>query len=239
MRSSGAPSLVVLVDLDGTLVDTSDLWRGAYERLAAELGVRTPDDLWSRVAGRSMQASLEVLGPTVRDHDPAALVARLVAHAAAGLGWSDDAGPACQWLPGARELLTALRPATGTAPPVALVTSAWRGFAIPLLETLLGDPADWFDAVVCGDDVGAGKPDPESYLRAAELLGADPHACLVIEDSPTGVAAAEAAGMVTVVVPHASPVDPAPGRAIVPDLIGLTLDRLVDVHARLRSDVSA
>jgi HAD superfamily hydrolase (TIGR01509 family) len=240
VSTAGAASLAVLIDLDGTLVDTVDLWRAAYERLAEELGVSAPEDLWSRVAGRSMHASLEALGPVVGQHDPDELVARLVAHATAGLLAEGAEGAdvsAHRWLPGARELLETLRPAEGPRPRVALVTSAWRGFTVPLLRSLLEDPAGRFDAVVCGDDVGAGKPDPESHLRAVALLGADVQDCLVIEDSRTGVEAAEAAGMVTLVVPHAGPVDPAPGRAILPDLVGLTLDRLVDLHARLRSDV--
>ncbi|MCP6318820.1 HAD family hydrolase, partial [Klebsiella pneumoniae] len=58
-----------------------------------------------------------------------------------------------------------------------------------------------FDHSVCGDEVPAGKPDPAPYLRAAELLGLDPAQCLAVEDSPTGAAAADAAGCTVLVVP--------------------------------------
>jgi HAD superfamily hydrolase (TIGR01509 family) len=226
----------VLLDLDGTLVDTVGVWHAAYLRLADELGFTAPEDLWSQVAGRSMHASLDVFGAATSDHDPDELVARIVAHAAVGLrpdsGWS--------WLPGARELLAVLRAAPQPSPTLALVTSAWRGFTGPLLSVALGDTAAaTFDAVVCGDDVSVGKPAPESHLRAARLLGVAPEDCLVIEDSPTGVAAAEAAGMVVLAVPHAGPIAPAPGRAVRATLEGLSLEDLAALHARLRSGATA
>ena len=52
-----------------------------------------------------------------------------------------------------------------------------------------------FAAVVTGEDVSRGKPDPEVFLRCAERLGVDPSSCVVVEDAPAGVAAARAAGM--------------------------------------------
>lgn len=232
---SGAPDTAppaVLIDLDGTLVHTVDVWRSAYLQLHAELGLAAPPDLWERVAGRSMHGSLDVLGAAIAGRDRDALVTRLVDLAAAGLatgGW--------HWMPGARELLMALGSSEGPRPPLALVTSAWRAFTLPLLAAALEDPAAMFDAIVCGDDVMEGKPAPDSHLRAAELLGVAVDSCLVIEDSPTGVAAAEAAGMVTLVVPHAGTVAPAPGRAVRADLVGLGPADLTALHVRLRSEV--
>ncbi len=244
---AGAPA--ILLDLDGTLIDTVEVWHTAYVRLAAELGLRAPDDLWPQVAGRNMQASLDVFGSAIAGADRDVLVHRLVALAADHLANppSVDA-PGWRWLAGARELLTLLRSArTPTdhgsvegSPPVAvaLVTSAWRAFTLPLLHRALDGPdvvAATFDAIVCGDEVRHGKPAPDSYLRAAELLGRSPAQCLVIEDSPTGVAAADAAGMVSLVVPHAGPVPAHPGRSIRGDLTGLTLCALTTLHTGLRS----
>jgi HAD superfamily hydrolase (TIGR01509 family) len=226
-----------LVDLDGTLIDTVAAWHAAYLRLADELGVAAPADLWPRIAGRSMRASLEVYGDSASAHEADALIERLVALAADGMtsdtGWS--------WLPGARELLATLRSHAAPRPRVALVTSAWRAFTLPLLSVALGgaDAVEaTFDVIVCGDDVTEGKPAPESHLRAATLLGVAPEDCLVIEDSPTGVAAAEAAGMVVLVVPHAGAVEPAAGREVLGDLVGLDIADLTALHARLRSDVA-
>ena len=67
--------------------------------------------------------------------------------------------------------------------PCALVTMSWRRFVEPVLRAL---PEGSFDVVVCGDEVSHGKPHPEPYLRAAELLGCAPGETLAIEDSQTG-----------------------------------------------------
>jgi len=241
----------LLLDLDGTLLDTVTVWQDAYRCLASELGVALSDDFWPMIAGRSMRDSLVVLGPQVETHDPDELVGRLVRIAADDLAREDSVG--WSWLPGARELLdlllsdgrtgartAATGPATGmaTGMATAVVTSAWRAFTVPLLAAALPDRDQDFGAVVCGDDVVRSKPSPDPYLRAAELLGVAPTDCLVIEDSPTGVAAAEAAGMVVLAVPHAGPVTRAAGRMVRGDLVGLTLEDLSALHARLRSELA-
>ena len=231
----------VLLDLDGTLIDTVDVWRAAYLRLGGELGVALAEDFWPRIAGRSMTASLTVFGAAAAAHGPDRLVARLVQAAADRLALEP---PRWHWLPGARALVTLLGGARFDAggPMTALVTSAWRAFTVPLLDAALGGAggraaAGAFDAVVNGDDVVRGKPAPDAYLRAAALLGVAPARCLVIEDSPTGVAAAEAAGMVVLAVPHAGPITAAPGRAVRADLEGLTLLEIDALYTRLRSEV--
>jgi beta-phosphoglucomutase-like phosphatase (HAD superfamily) len=232
----GSAPAAILIDLDGTLVDTVITWRAAYRRLAAEIGSTLPEDFWPSIAGRSMQGSLFVLGAAATLHDPDELVARLVAIATEGLDRPGRSG--WTWLPGAAELLDLLwspDPTGAPRPRTALVTSAWRTFTGRLLDIALADRSAGFEAVVCGDDVARSKPFPDPYLRAAELLQVPPHDCLVIEDSPTGVAAAEAAGMAVLAVPHAGPVAAADGRAVRADLVGLTLGDLASIHARLRS----
>jgi HAD superfamily hydrolase (TIGR01509 family) len=124
------------------------------------------------------------------------------------------------WRPGARELLASLR-AQGV--PCALVTMSWRRFVEPVLKAL---PDHSFDALVCGDEVAHGKPHPEPYLRAAELLGVDPRDTLAIEDSPTGAAAAEAAGCQVLIVPHHVPVPSGERRVHRDSLVGLHVSDL-------------
>jgi beta-phosphoglucomutase-like phosphatase (HAD superfamily) len=85
---------------------------------------------------------------------------------------------------------------------------------------------DVLGAVVSSDEVAAGKPAPDVYLRAASLLGADPGRCLVVEDSLNGVRAGKSAGMTVVLVPSES-VPPA-GNAV--DLADVVLARLADLH---------
>jgi len=237
----------VLIDLDGTLTDTVDVWRDAYLRLADELGITLPDGFWSQVAGRSMRGSLHVLGDAVTDATTVdALVARLVDLAAIAVAAAHDgARSGWRWLPGARELLVTLRDdreAEGDGPATALVTSSGRRFVAALLGSRCrgeGWPEHAIDVTVCDEDVAQGKPAPDGYLRAAELLGVDPCRCLVIEDSAPGAAAAKAAGMVVLAVPRADLIDPAPGRAVRDDLVGLTGADLAALYARLRSGASA
>jgi beta-phosphoglucomutase-like phosphatase (HAD superfamily) len=87
-------------------------------------------------------------------------------------------------------------------------------------------PARTFGALVTGDQVADGKPHPEAYLTAAARLDVDPRYCVAIEDSPTGVASAEAAGCTVIAVPHNVPIDPAPGRRLVASLRDLSTDTL-------------
>ncbi len=61
--------------------------------------------------------------------------------------------------------------------------------------------SDWFDEVVTADDVSEGKPAPDIFLRAAELLGVNPQDCLVLEDAPAGILAAQRAGMQVIAIP--------------------------------------
>lgn len=83
-----------------------------------------------------------------------------------------------------------------------------------------------FPVTVCGDDVSRSKPDPEPYLLAAAKVGAAPRQCVALEDSPNGVAAAEAAGCLTVAVPSLVPIPSADGRMVVRSLTELSLARL-------------
>ena len=79
-------------------------------------------------------------------------------------------------------------------------------------------------ALVCADDVSVTKPDPEPYLLAAKLLGADPGRCYALEDSPNGVASAEAAGCRVIAVPSLVPIEPTPSRTVVRSLLDLRAD---------------
>lgn len=229
--------LAVLVDLDGTLVDTVGIWRSAYLELADELGVTLAPDFWGLIAGRSMLDSLHVFRASAAQGD--GLVARLIDLATLRVGSGtrvhrgapEHAGSGTwEWLPGAQTLLRELETA---GVPTAIVTSAWRSF-VTALQAADGGLA--ITLAICGDEVARGKPGPDPYLRAAAALGVAPQRCLVIEDSPSGVAAAEAAGMVVIAIPHAGPVTPAPGRAVRRSLEGLDLNELLRMSAALRSE---
>lgn len=83
--------------------------------------------------------------------------------------------------------------------PLAVASGGSRYVVEKTLRLL--DCSDWFDEVVTADDVKNGKPSPDIFLHAAKLLGVAPEKCLVIEDAPPGVLAAQAAGMQVVTIP--------------------------------------
>ena len=124
---------------------------------------------------------------------------------------------------GAVELLDALRAARF---PMAIVTSSSRRTADAHLR--LAGIHDRFDAVLTRDDVVRGKPSPDLYLLAASRFGTRPETCVAIEDSNHGVAAALAAGAITIMVPDMVPPTDASRAncaAVVPDL-GAVLEML-------------
>ncbi len=127
------------------------------------------------------------------------------------------------WRPGVVRLLDEL---ADLGVPQAMVTMSW----VPLADALLAHlPDGLFAAVVTGDQVEHGKPHPEPYLTAMarlSLLGVEPSGAVAIEDSPTGLASAEAAGLATIAVPHVVPVGTAPGRRVLASLDGLSASDL-------------
>ena len=93
----------------------------------------------------------------------------------------------------------------------------------------------YFSATVCGDEVPRGKPAPDAYQRAAALLDLPPSACLAIEDSVTGTAAAEGAGCPVLVVPNDVAVPHGPRRRHISSLAEATVSDLRRVFAELNS----
>ena len=171
-----------LFDMDGVLVRTEALHFGAYVGLFEARGVRFALDDYRRVgAGRSREQVLRaVLGPLEGDA-LAALMAEKQQRVEALV-----AERGVELIPGAEAFIDRSR-AAGFRQAVATSSRS------PAL--FLGAMAARFDAVVDRGQVAHGKPAPDLFLRAAELLGAAPADCLVFEDAPAGVEAARAAGM--------------------------------------------
>jgi HAD superfamily hydrolase (TIGR01509 family) len=138
-----------------------------------------------------------------------------------------------EWRPGALEALRTVR-AAGL--PAALVTNTGRALTEMALD---GIGREHFTVTVCGDEVPRGKPDPDPYLRAAELLGVPVGDCLAVEDSPTGSLAAQRAGAAVLVVPCEVPVPGGPGRVHRASLVGLTVDDLRHSYTAARADRAA
>ncbi len=214
----------VLWDMDGTLVDSEKVWTVALRETARWLGGELTAAGRAAVVGATrsdtVAAVFDDLG-LVPDPDAMAeagqwLVRRTAELFAAGL----------RWRPGARQALGTVRAA---GRPTALVTNTERDLTELALD---GIGREHFTVTVCGDEVPRGKPEPDVYLRAAELLGVPIASCIAIEDSPTGVLAAERAGATVLVVPCQVPVPDGPRRVSRASLVGLTPADLVDALAR-------
>ena len=219
----------MLFDLDGTLADTESMWQEAYRRLAAAHGVEPAPGWWSRIVGRDLGDAAVILLETTADTTERRdeLVSHLVDEAitllrSGATAAPDQGGIAVPWRPGAQRLLTAL---TRSGVPRAVVTATPRRLLDVVVDHLDID----VDLTLAGDEVARGKPDPEGYLRAAALLGVDIATAVVVEDSPTGVAAAEASGARVLVVPHAVPVADAATRTVVSSLEEVSIDRLASL----------
>ncbi|MEV4278321.1 HAD family hydrolase [Actinoplanes xinjiangensis] len=201
----------MLFDMDGTLVDSERLWGIALGELAVQAGGALSETARLAMVGTSMARSMQLfrddLGQPGRPEAPDVewLTVRVQQLFADGLVWR----------PGAMELLHAVR-AAGI--PTALVTSTGRRLVEVALRTL--GPEN-FDVVVCGDEVQRPKPDPEPYRTAAALLGVPIGACVAIEDSPSGVASAAAAGAVVLAVPAELELAPVDGVHLRPTLAGV------------------
>ncbi|HEX5497559.1 MAG TPA: HAD family phosphatase [Mycobacteriales bacterium] len=209
----------VLFDLDGTLVDSEKIWDITLRELAAELGGELSAATRADMVGTNLLDTVTMLHDDLGiDADTATsgrfLLDRTREYFARGL----------RWRPGAQELLHAVRTA---GLPAALVTSTTRDLVEVALDTV---GRHHFDAVVCCDEVTRNKPHPQPYLRAAELLGLPPGACVAVEDSRTGAASAESAGCVVLAVPAEVPVPAGTRRLVRTSLVGVTVDYLVDLH---------
>ena len=202
----------VLWDMDGTLVDTEPYWFDAEFELVAEFdGTWTEADAHSLVGFDLLASAHELRIRGGVRLEPVELVERLLD------GVISRVAEQLPWRPGAPELLAEC---VAAGVPCVLVTMSWRRLADALIASA---PAGSFVASITGDEVRKGKPDPEPYLAAAAVLGVDPADCVAIEDSPTGVASALAAGCATLGVPHVVPVASAPGLTLVESLVGVGL----------------
>ncbi|PWI14719.1 phosphodiesterase [Streptomyces sp. Act143] len=200
-RPFAAAPHAVLLDMDGTLVDTESLWLRTVRETAPEADV-------AHVLGRSVSDTAAHLH-TLTGDDPRELAADLETRFLAAV--RQEATP----LPGALELLDLLRE---FGIPAGLVSASSRPVMDAVLD-LLG--TDRFGTTVAEGETPRTKPAADPYLAAARRLGVDPAACLAVEDSPTGITAAEAAGCRVLAVPSYTPVAPAPRRTVLPDLKGI------------------
>jgi beta-phosphoglucomutase len=210
----------VLFDLDGVLTDTAEYHYLAWKQLADELGIaftRTDNDQLRGVSRRaSLQIILDIGGRTVSEPEAEAMMEHKNSLYRQMLRQVSEQ----DLLPGVGSLLDDLRK-SGVKIAVA---SASRNS--PDVVRRLGIE-DRIDALAHGGMVERQKPAPDLFLHAAELLGAAPAACVVVEDAAAGVEAALAAGMKCVGLGPEARVGQA--HLVLPDLRGTRAATLISL----------
>ncbi|CAL9372043.1 HAD family phosphatase [Streptomyces thermolilacinus] len=205
--ADGSALQAVFLDMDGTLVDTEGFWWDVEVAVFRDLGHELDESWRDIVVGGPMTRSagylIEATGAAITLPELTTLLNDRFEERI------DDGVPL---MPGAARLLAEL---TEHAVPTALVSASHRRIIDRVLASL---GADHFTLTVAGDEVPRTKPHPDPYLLAARRVGADPARCAVVEDTATGVAAAEAAGCRVVAVPSLAPIAPADGRVVVGSL---------------------
>jgi mannitol-1-/sugar-/sorbitol-6-phosphatase len=175
----------ILFDLDGVLLDSTRVVAEQYTRWACEHGL-DPDEVMKAAHG---VRTIEVVRRVAPHLDAEEETKKIEEREAAANG--------IVAVPGAVALVNSIprrRWAVVTSGTRSLATTRMRKFGIPIPDVL-----------VTADDVKNGKPDPEPYLRGAELLRVQPATCLVVEDAPAGIRAAHGAGMKVISLPTTYP----------------------------------
>jgi HAD superfamily hydrolase (TIGR01509 family) len=210
--------------MDGTIVDTEPYWIEAEHALVAAHGGQWSHEQAMQLVGQSLVFSAGLLQDAGVKLERREIIDILTEQVISMVRTS------VPWRPGARELLDGLHTAGVRC---ALVTMSEAPLAREIVASL---PKPYFEFLVTGDTVTHGKPHPEAYLKAVELLQQqDPaleiHHCVALEDSVPGVAAALASGVVTVAIPHIMALPHDPRRATWESLEGRTVADLEEVVA--------
>lgn len=183
-----------IFDLDGLLIDSEPLQLRAINRALVPVGVRLTEADWMGYVGTR---SIEIITRLRAAHGFEAAPDDIEAAKLAAYRQIIRQPGALSLMPGVHAALAACR-ASGLT--LAIASSSVRGDIAIILDIL--DLSAAFETITAGDEVTSGKPAPDIFIETARRLAVAPAECLVLEDSPHGVAAANTAGMLSVAIPN-------------------------------------
>lgn len=221
----------IIFDVDGTLAETEDAHRRAFNKTFTEFGLgwRWTQGLYRellKVSGGKER--IKAFAPATDD----ALVARL--HGRKTELYTAEVAAGMPFRPGIARLIEEAR-AAGLR--LAVATTTTRANVLALLDGATGGAGhQWFEMMACADDAPTKKPDPLVYRLVLERMGLAGHECLAVEDSTNGVRAATGAGIPVVVTESVYTIgdDFTGALAVLSDLGNTRLDSLKTLHAHSR-----
>lgn len=181
----------ILFDMDGVLADSEVMWNQIDGAMLAECGVQYHGEHKADVLGKSFPIALQFYIDTFHlTQSIEQLNARRTAIAI------DYYGSKIDVFPDVHGVLSALK---AREIPLGVATSSVGALIRPFLQR--HGIAEYFQAIITGEEVTHGKPHPDIYLKAAAKVGIAPEKCLVVEDALSGVQAGKSAGMTVVAIP--------------------------------------
>lgn len=206
----------LLVDQDGTLIDSEPIWEDVEYRLTEELGGQLTAELRESFIGGPIDATSiaikELTGTELSVGEIGTAIIEGVATAIEAEG--------AVWLPGVEDFL---RRMSALGLPIAVVTASVHRIADAVMVDC---PVDAISTMVAGDDVANVKPAPDAYILAAQRLGFQPEECIAIEDSRPGMTAAYTSGAKTIIVPGHQRLELPPGVSRVTSIQDITPELL-------------
>jgi len=211
----------VLFDMDGLTINSEPQWLEAETELTAKYGYQWTIEDQAYCLGGPLSKVGQYMSDLVDGVEDGEFFHRELVNLMV-----QKVTIKVNFMPGAQELLKKLDLINI---PMALVSASPRSIVDAALKHISPLP---FSATISADDVSNTKPDPEGYLKAAELLSIDIKRCLILEDSLTGVTAARASGAKVVAVPHLVKIDEDYQTKVIESLEEVSLDLLHEFYAQ-------
>lgn len=207
----------LLLDLDGTLLESEKLWLIAEQQVMERYGYAwTPADQHHCLGG-PLERVAQYMEVKANGSERSEVIGSQLLNTVANLFTTEP----LEWRPGAEALVAQ---AHQLQIPTVIVTASWRS-VLDTVMARMSESVGTFSHSIAGDEVQNSKPHPEPYLSAAISVGISIGDCLAIEDSPTGTQSAVSAGARVIAVEHMATIDVA-GAVIVRTLAGQDVESL-------------